>query len=94
MFTVLWVKRAAPGRLPPGRSSARSRQRARTQGRPYRREALSRFPSLLDGNLARFEIEARRAFTSLPDASILVADLNGQELMNTAAESGLPLASD
>jgi PAS domain S-box-containing protein len=58
-------------------------------------EALSRFPSLLDENLALFEIEARRAFASLPDASILVADLNGQELMNTAVEAGqlLPVRS-
>jgi PAS domain S-box-containing protein len=54
-------------------------------------EALSRFPSLLDENLALFEMEARRSFASLPDATILVADLNGQELMNTAAESSQPL---
>jgi PAS domain S-box-containing protein len=54
-------------------------------------EALSRFPSLLDENLEVFEMEARRAFVSLPDAIIVVADLNGQELINTAVESGQPL---
>ncbi len=54
-------------------------------------EALSRSPSLLDGDLAGFEVEARRAFTSIPDATILVADLNGQQLLNTGARRGQKL---
>jgi len=54
-------------------------------------QALSRFPSLLDDNLAVFEAEARRAFASVPDATIVVADLNGQELLNTASRVGQPL---
>jgi hypothetical protein len=49
--------------------------------------SLSRSPALLDDNLAVFEAEARRAFDT-PDAWILVADLEGQQLINTGRPPG------
>jgi PAS domain S-box-containing protein len=54
-------------------------------------QALSRSPALLDDDLEAFDAEARRAFASINDASFLVADLDGQELINGAARPGLPL---
>ncbi|MBI4725575.1 MAG: PAS domain S-box protein, partial [Rhodomicrobium sp.] len=54
-------------------------------------QSLARSPALLDDNLAPFEAEARRAFASLPDAWVVVADLNGQQLINTASQPGQPL---
>ena len=58
-------------------------------------KVLGSSPALLDGNLAAFDAEARRAFASAPDAWVLVADLNGQQLINTASRPGqsLPLRS-
>ena len=54
-------------------------------------EALSRSPALLDDNLDAFEAEARRAFPAGGDAWVLVADVNGQQLINTLAQPGEPL---
>ena len=39
--------------------------------------ALSRSPALLDDSLSAFEAEARRAFASVDDATVLVADTKG-----------------
>jgi PAS domain S-box-containing protein len=50
-------------------------------------QSLSRSPALLDDNLAAFESEARRAFDT-PDAWILVADFEGQQLINTGRPPG------
>ena len=54
-------------------------------------EALSRSPALLDDNLDAFEAEARRAFPAGAEAWVLVADVDGQQLMNTFAQPGQPL---
>ena len=54
-------------------------------------EALSRSPALLDDNLEEFEAEARRAFPAGEDAWVLVADVHGQQLINTFAQPGQPL---
>ena len=54
-------------------------------------EALSRSPTLLDDNLDAFEVEARRAFPPGGDAWVLVANLDGQQLINTRAQPGKPL---
>lgn len=48
-------------------------------------KALSRSPAFLAGDLTAFEHEARRTFEGVPDAWVLVADLDGQQLMNTAS---------
>ena len=54
-------------------------------------QALSRSPALLDDDIGAFEAEARRAFASIEDAFVLVADTEGRELMNTASLPGQPL---
>ncbi len=54
-------------------------------------QALARSPALLDDNLDAFEAEARRAFASIPDAWVLVANPEGQQLLNTASPLGQPL---
>ena len=54
-------------------------------------QALARSPSLLDDNLDTFEAEARRAFASIPDAWVLVADPGGLPLLNIAMRPGEPL---
>ena len=54
-------------------------------------EALSRSPALLDDNLDAFEAEARRAFPAGGDAWVLVADVDGQQLVNTFAQPGQAL---
>jgi signal transduction histidine kinase/ActR/RegA family two-component response regulator len=54
-------------------------------------EALSRSPALLDDNLDAFEAEARRAFPARAEAWVLVADVDGQQLMNTFVQPGQPL---
>jgi PAS domain S-box-containing protein len=54
-------------------------------------QALSRTPALLDDNLDAFDTEARRAFVSIKDASFLVTDRNGQQLINGAAQRDQPL---
>jgi PAS domain S-box-containing protein len=56
-------------------------------------ELLARSPALLDENLDVFEAEARRAFLSTEDGWVTVANLDGQQLINTARPKGhsLPL---
>jgi signal transduction histidine kinase len=51
-------------------------------------ESLARSPALLDDNLETFEDEARREFPVGASAWVLVADVNGQQLMNTLAAPG------
>jgi len=55
-------------------------------------ESLARSPELLDDNLDTFEDEARREFPEGGRALILVADMNGQQLVNTWAKRGEPLS--
>ena len=54
-------------------------------------ESLASSPELLNDNLDAFEVEARREFPAGGDASVLVADLNGRQLLNTFAQPGRPL---
>ncbi|MGA7326969.1 MAG: PAS domain S-box protein [Rhodomicrobium sp.] len=54
-------------------------------------QALVRSPALLEDQLSGFEPEARRAFATMPDAQIMVADLEGRQLINTARQPGQPL---
>ena len=54
-------------------------------------ESLARSPELLDGNLDAFAAEARREFPAGRDTWVLVADVNGQQLMNTLVSPGQPL---
>jgi hypothetical protein len=54
-------------------------------------EALSRSPALLDDNLDAFEAEARRAFPAGGDIGVLVADADGQQLLNIFAQPGQAL---
>ena len=51
-------------------------------------QALARSPALLEDNLGAFESEARRAFASMPDAHIMLANAEGQQLINTAQGPG------
>ena len=41
---------------------------------------------LPDEDIGAFDVEARRAFASIEDAIVLVADTEGRELMNTASQ--------
>jgi signal transduction histidine kinase len=54
-------------------------------------ESLTRSPALLGDNLDAFEAEARREFPKGGGAWVLVADMNGQQLINTLAQPGEPL---
>src|SRR5215467_9574613 len=54
-------------------------------------ESLSRSPALLDDNLDAFEAEARREFPEGGGAWVLVADVHGQQLLNTWVKPGEPL---
>ena len=54
-------------------------------------ESLARSSELLDGNLDAFAAEARREFPAGRDTWVLVADVNGQQLMNTLVSPGQPL---
>jgi PAS domain S-box-containing protein len=54
-------------------------------------QALSRSPALLDDNLDAFDAEAHRAFASIKDASFLVSDLEGHQLLNSSARPGQSL---
>ena len=54
-------------------------------------ELLARSPALLDDNLDDFEAEARREFPAGPDTWVLVADVNGKQLVNTLVRPGYPL---
>ena len=53
--------------------------------------ALSRSPALLDDDLDAFEAEARRVFPTGGDAWVLIADVMGQQLINTLAQPDKPL---
>lgn len=54
-------------------------------------ETLSRSPALLQSDPAALKEEAMRAVGSLSDAWVLVADLDGRQLMNTGVPEGQPL---
>jgi signal transduction histidine kinase len=54
-------------------------------------ESLARSPSLLDDSLHDFEVEARREFPEGRHIWIVVADANGQQLVNTGAKPWAPL---
>ena len=54
-------------------------------------KSLARSPELLDDNLDAFEAEARREFPKGEGAWVVVADVNGRQLINTLAQSGEPL---
>jgi PAS domain S-box-containing protein len=54
-------------------------------------QALARSPALFENNLDAFEAEARRALASITDAQVMVADLGGQLLINTAQQPGQSL---
>ena len=53
-------------------------------------QALSRSPAVLDDNLDAFAAEARRAFPAGGDAWVLIADVNGQQLINTPLNQASP----
>jgi PAS domain S-box-containing protein len=50
-------------------------------------QALARSPAVLEDKLDAFEAEARRAFAT-PDAMVMVANLEGRQLMNTSGQPG------
>jgi PAS domain S-box-containing protein len=54
-------------------------------------QLLSRSPALMYSDLAAFDAEARRAFASIEDGWVVVADLEGRQLINTARPVGAPL---
>jgi signal transduction histidine kinase len=54
-------------------------------------ESLARSPALLDDNLDAFEAEARREFAVGAGVWVLVADVSGQELVNTLVQPNQPL---
>ena len=54
-------------------------------------ESLARSPAVLDDNLEVLEAEARREFPAGGRAWVLVADVNGQQVLNTLAQPGEPL---
>ncbi|TAH64775.1 MAG: PAS domain-containing sensor histidine kinase [Rhodopseudomonas palustris] len=52
---------------------------------------LATSPALLDDNLNAFKSDAQRAFVEIDDTAVVVADLEGQLLINPFAESDQPL---
>ncbi len=52
---------------------------------------LMRSPNLRLDDLGPFEQEARQALAGMPDAWVMVADLNGQQLLNTTPMAHKPL---
>src|SRR5262245_61150756 len=54
-------------------------------------QVLSRSPALLEDSIDGFESELRRGLSSDPDLWAIVADVNGQQLVNTARLRGRPL---
>jgi PAS domain S-box-containing protein len=56
-------------------------------------QVLSRDPALLEDNLDAFEGELRRRLAAVPNASTIIADLEGRQLINTGAPQGQPLPS-
>jgi PAS domain S-box-containing protein len=53
-------------------------------------QVLSRSPALLEDTIDAFESELRRGLSSDPDIWAIVADVNGQQLVNTARLPGQP----
>jgi PAS domain S-box-containing protein len=51
-------------------------------------QGLARSPALLEENIGTFEAEAGRVFASIPDAWVIVADVKGQQLTNSARGPG------
>jgi PAS domain S-box-containing protein len=49
---------------------------------------LAKSPALFEDSLDVFEAEARRAFPNTDESRVVVADLSGQQLMNTARNPG------
>src|SRR5579871_5067368 len=54
-------------------------------------QVLSHDPALQEDRLDAFESQLRRALSSLPNVSVIVADLEGRQLLNTEAAHGQPL---
>jgi hypothetical protein len=54
-------------------------------------QSLANSPSLLREDLRTFAAEAQRAIPPSSDAWLLVADLEGRQLFNTAMKPGQPL---
>src|SRR5262245_35499386 len=54
-------------------------------------ESLARSPAVLDDNLDAFNVEARRQIPADGRAWVLVADVHGQQLLNTLVQPGEPL---
>ena len=52
---------------------------------------LSQSPALLQDDIGAFEAEVRRVFAPGENKWILVTDLDGQQILNTAMERGRPL---
>jgi PAS domain S-box-containing protein len=52
---------------------------------------LQKSSSLLGGDLAAFEAEARQTLTGVPDAWVAVSDASGQQLINTSPRATHPL---
>jgi hypothetical protein len=55
-------------------------------------ESLASPRELLNDNLDAFEVEARREFPARGDALVVVADVNGRQLLNTSTQPGQPLS--
>jgi PAS domain S-box-containing protein len=53
--------------------------------------ALATSPALLDNDLSAFETDARRTMADVKDTWLVVADLEGQQLVNTLTPRGTPL---
>jgi PAS domain S-box-containing protein len=54
-------------------------------------QVLSRDPALQEDRLDGFESQLRRELSSLSNISVLVADLEGRQLLNTEVQEGQPL---
>ncbi|MGB9164677.1 MAG: hypothetical protein WCC41_09540 [Rhodomicrobium sp.] len=52
---------------------------------------LASSPHLLDDDLREFEAEARRAFVSISNSWVVVADPQGRQILNTGVEARQPL---
>jgi PAS domain S-box-containing protein len=54
-------------------------------------QALSQDPTLFEDGLDAFDAQVRRRLLSIPNAWIIVADLDGRQLINTGVPHGQPL---
>jgi hypothetical protein len=54
-------------------------------------EILAKSPSLLSGDLTTFRVEAERAFPEASEATLVVSDPEGQQLLNLLLPPGAPL---